>query len=130
MTKRTRRNHSPDFKAKVALAAIKIDAADADFGKLRIWQDANGDGVSDPGELKTLAELGIASLSLTRSKVTGTNQGNGRGYEATFTRTDGTTGTSGTIYFQTEPRATEDSDRVSMPAKSGTQRKSSPKDTI
>jgi transposase len=25
MTKRTRRNHSPDFKAKVALAAIKGD---------------------------------------------------------------------------------------------------------
>ena len=25
MTKRTRRNHSPDFKAKVALAALKGD---------------------------------------------------------------------------------------------------------
>ena len=33
----------------------KVDAADAGFSSLRIWQDANGNGRTDAGELKTLA---------------------------------------------------------------------------
>ncbi|HEY0027403.1 MAG TPA: tandem-95 repeat protein [Allosphingosinicella sp.] len=43
---------------------LKIDANDADFAALRVWQDANSDGVSDNGELKSLGELGIVSISL------------------------------------------------------------------
>ena len=42
-----------------------IDAADAVFADLRVWQDADRDAVTDPGELKTLTELGIESISLT-----------------------------------------------------------------
>jgi Ca2+-binding RTX toxin-like protein len=41
-----------------------IDAADAGCAELRVWQDANSDGITDAGELKTLAELGIVSISL------------------------------------------------------------------
>mgnify|MGYP000645642290 CR=1 FL=1 len=33
MTRRTRRNHSPAFKAKVALAAVKGDATLAELAK-------------------------------------------------------------------------------------------------
>ncbi|MGL5736790.1 MAG: hypothetical protein ACRCYS_18145, partial [Beijerinckiaceae bacterium] len=40
----------------------KITSADILFNELRIWQDADRDGVTDAGELKTLAELGIVSL--------------------------------------------------------------------
>jgi Ca2+-binding RTX toxin-like protein len=82
----------------------KIDAQDADFNKLKVWQDTNQNGVSDAGELKTLGELGIASISLIRHSVGGTNEGNGVGYEAVFTRDNGTTGIAQTIYFQTDPR--------------------------
>ena len=53
----------------------KIDAQDADFGKLRVWIDANGNGVTDPGELKTLSELSIVSISLQRQAVGTTNAG-------------------------------------------------------
>jgi Ca2+-binding RTX toxin-like protein len=42
-----------------------ITAADERFANFRIWQDLNQDGVSDPGELQTLVEAGIGSLSLT-----------------------------------------------------------------
>jgi hypothetical protein len=42
-----------------------ISAADAVFSQLRIWVDANHDGVSQPGELLTLAQAGIASIELT-----------------------------------------------------------------
>jgi hypothetical protein len=30
---------------------------------LAVWHDANGDGVSDPGEVRTLASCGITALS-------------------------------------------------------------------
>lgn len=41
-----------------------IDARDAVFGKLRVWVDANHDGISQPNELFTLSEVGIVSISL------------------------------------------------------------------
>ncbi|MGL4494776.1 MAG: hypothetical protein ACRCUX_03115, partial [Beijerinckiaceae bacterium] len=85
-----------------------IDAADREFAKLRVWRDLNQNGVADAGELQTLAEAGIASISLTRSDVTGPNAGHDRGFQGLFTRTNGTTGTAETIYFQTDRRTTQD----------------------
>lgn len=41
-----------------------IDKTDARFGELRVWADSNGNGATDGGELKTLADLGIQSLSI------------------------------------------------------------------
>ncbi|MBS7671670.1 tandem-95 repeat protein [Croceicoccus gelatinilyticus] len=66
----------PDAQSALAgLAALdsnedgKIDASDARFNELRLWVDANSDGITDAGELRTLEEIGIASLDLT-SQVT------------------------------------------------------------
>ena len=36
---------------------------DKTLRELAIWRDANLNGVSDPGEVRTLSEWGIASLS-------------------------------------------------------------------
>jgi serine-aspartate repeat-containing protein C/D/E len=41
-----------------------VDAQDADFAKLLVWQDLNGDHQSDAGELMTLAQAGVASLTV------------------------------------------------------------------
>jgi hypothetical protein len=41
-----------------------IDEHDAVFSKLRLWIDENHDGICQPGELHTLTEFGINSLSL------------------------------------------------------------------
>lgn len=42
----------------------KIDAKDPMFAKLVVWQDKNLDGVTQKGELKSLADTGIAAVSL------------------------------------------------------------------
>jgi Ca2+-binding RTX toxin-like protein len=41
----------------------QIDAADGPYARLRVWQDANQDGITQEGELKTLASLDIQSIS-------------------------------------------------------------------
>ncbi|WCM95597.1 hypothetical protein M5C96_13980 [Acidovorax sp. GBBC 1281] len=73
-----------------------IDANDAVYSQLRIWKDTNQDGISQAGELHTLADLGIARIGVagTASNV---NLGNGntQPLSGSFTRTDGTTGASG-----------------------------------
>lgn len=52
-----------------------ITEADTAWSSLLLWQDANGDGISAPSELKSLAEHQIQSLST--QYTTSTFNGNG-----------------------------------------------------
>jgi VCBS repeat-containing protein len=77
-----------------------IDAKDAEFSTLKVWQDANQDGVSQADELKTLDQLGIASISL---GYTGVGQvdanGNNIALQSTYTTTDGKTNAIADVWF-------------------------------
>jgi Ca2+-binding RTX toxin-like protein len=73
-----------------------FDSKDARFGSFQLWFDRNGDGVSAPDELRTLAQAGISSISLKASATeeggesSGSNLIFGRG---SFIRHDGSAGT-------------------------------------
>ena len=70
-----------------------IDAQDAAYDDILVWQDANSDGVSQAGELQTLAERGIASLDLDAAEANQSVDGNTVFAEGTYTKADGGTGT-------------------------------------
>ncbi|MEO8389890.1 putative Ig domain-containing protein [Polaromonas sp.] len=42
----------------------KFDSSDAKWAEFKLWRDLNGNGVSDAGELQTLAEAGLKALYL------------------------------------------------------------------
>jgi len=71
----------------------KVDALDAAFNQLRIWQDLNQNGLTDPGEFKSLAELNIIAFNTAKSgsNVTLPN-GNVLADRGTYIRTDGSAG--------------------------------------
>ena len=41
-----------------------ITAEDADFSRLMVWRDANGNGISEAGELVSLSEVGVVAIHL------------------------------------------------------------------
>lgn len=75
-----------------------VDANDANWDKLRVWQDLNSDGKTDEGELKTLEELGIAGFHVAKEENTQVlSNGNAVADLGSYIRTDGSEGTLGEV---------------------------------
>jgi hypothetical protein len=66
-----------------------IDAKDAAFASLSVWVDANSNAKTDAGELRSLSQAGIESLSLVAKPTAIIDQGNLIGLMGSYTTTDG-----------------------------------------
>ena len=81
-----------------------VDARDPAFGELRVWRDANHDGVSQPGELLTMQQAGVKRLIVDAHRASGPSTIDAHGNEIPlvggFVRTDGTTGQMVDAYFR------------------------------
>jgi len=66
----------------------QFTSADTAWNSVKIWIDANADGRTDPGELKTLDQLGITSINLNAATQSGlVNNGNEILASGSFTQT-------------------------------------------
>ncbi len=80
-----------------------LSSADADgsfsWDQFMIWKDANGNGVSEHGELVTLTEAGIVSIGLDLKGNASEMNGNIVHQTTTFRFADGSEGTVGDVSF-------------------------------
>ncbi len=76
-----------------------VDAQDAAFANLRVWQDANQDGASQANELKTLTELDIRSISTNDHSDSRWAKENYISNVATYTRVGGETREIADVHF-------------------------------
>jgi hypothetical protein len=76
-----------------------LNSSDPGWSSLSVWVDADGNGVAESGEVKSLSSLGITSISLNSAPVNQTVNGNVIGSVATFTYADGTTGQVAEAFF-------------------------------
>jgi hypothetical protein len=100
----------------------RFDALDARFADFAVWQDADQDGVSESGEMKSLAEAGIASLSLAgtpASVAAADSASHALLGTSTFTRTNGQTGQLGDVALRwNEAPAGSSTQAMPLPANS------------
>ena len=79
----------------------KVDASDSAFAQLGIWRDLNGDGKTDPGEVQSLSEAGVASLNTAASYANSTQASGAVDWmNGTYKATDGATVLMSDMLFQ------------------------------
>ncbi|MCA3456646.1 MAG: hypothetical protein ING01_05285, partial [Rhodobacter sp.] len=94
----------------------RIDASDAAFASLRVWKDANSNGLTDAGELLTLQQAGVGSLSLSYTTGTAVDaQGNSHLQLGSYTTTHGATRQMTDVWFTVDTMRTRDLNLVEVP---------------
>jgi hypothetical protein len=94
-----------------------LDVNDAAFQQLGVWVD-NGNGQTDAGELKTLSDLGVSSVSLASVETSLVDQGNLIGLMGSYTTEDGMTHTMGDVWFSVDQSGKRTFDLASIVAAS------------
>ena len=90
----------------------KVDANDRRFSELRVWRDANGNHVTDEGELFTLSDFDIISLNTGYTILPTQQNGNWLLEHGTATKADGSVIQMADAYFATPQTGSSDTARV------------------
>lgn len=77
----------------------KLSAADAKFGELKVWVDANHDGKTDAGELKGLIDAGVIEIDLNFALGDHVDNGNLLGMTSQWTAADGSKHEVANVWF-------------------------------
>ncbi|ASK27732.1 hypothetical protein BG910_08265 [Neisseria chenwenguii] len=92
-----------------------VDANDERFKELKIWRDLDSDGISDAGELFSLADAGVKSLNVAH---TDTNKALGNGntlaQDGSYTKADGTTAQMGDLLLAADHLHSRYADSVTL----------------
>jgi hypothetical protein len=80
-----------------------IDANDAGFASLSVWVDSNSNARTDAGELRSLAQAGVAALSLVAKPTAIIDHGNLIGLMGSYRATDGSTRDLADVWLSADP---------------------------
>lgn len=98
----------------VAMSEIDANAdglitnADAGYAELKVWIDANADGVSQADELYSLAALNITALDLDATASSASDNGNLIGLVSRYETADGKSHILADVWFEVAARQLED----------------------
>lgn len=93
-----------------------VDAQDEGWNELRLWRDANGNGVVDDGELMTLEQAGVAGLYTNYSNSTYVDEnGNQHKQIGKYLKTDGTVANMTDVWFATDPVYHQEANPIDVP---------------
>lgn len=77
----------------------QFDASDEAYNEVKVWQDANQDGVAQEGELRSLSEAGVASIQVEAEVVSEVHDGNITGLRSSWTDSNAQEHTVDDVWF-------------------------------
>jgi hypothetical protein len=92
-----------------------FDGLDDAFGEVKVWKDADSDGVTDTGELLSLNEAGVTSINLSYTNTNTTDENNNQHLQAgSYTITDDTTAVIEDVWFDADKARTLDNTEIEI----------------
>jgi hypothetical protein len=96
-----------------------VDASDTVFADLRVWVDADHDGKTDAGELKSLQDAGITAVAVAHDGSQTSQNGNLLSGAGSFVHADGSLGAMTDVWFAIAPEAQLDFSQVTTTVDNG-----------
>ena len=93
-----------------------FNSSDTAWNQVKVWKDANSNGLVDEGELLTLEQANVSGINLDYENSTTTDEnGNQHNQTGTFIKTDGSTGSVHDVWFDADMADTIDTIDVVIP---------------
>jgi hypothetical protein len=77
-----------------------VDVSDAGYASLKVWKDSDADGKTDEGEMRSLSDWGITSISTQAKSVSVLDEGNWIGLESGYQSSDGREGVVADVWLR------------------------------